>query len=88
MASARPSILIPFPGATDDHQRKNAEAVAKGGAATVIEQRELTADRLAREILSLVGNEAERRRMSEAATRLSKPHAATAIVDKVLELAT
>ena len=44
-ASARPSILIPFPGATDDHQRKNAEALAKGGAATVT--RELTADRLA-----------------------------------------
>ena len=41
-ASARPSILIPFPGATDDHQRKNAEALAKVGAATLIDQRDLT----------------------------------------------
>jgi UDP-N-acetylglucosamine--N-acetylmuramyl-(pentapeptide) pyrophosphoryl-undecaprenol N-acetylglucosamine transferase len=87
MASARPSILIPFPGATDDHQRKNAEAVARNGAATMIEQKDLTGDRLAREILSLVENAAERRRMSEAAARLAKPNAADAIVDKVLELA-
>jgi len=86
-ASARPSILIPFPGATDDHQRKNAEALARGGAATMVEQRELTGERLAREILSLVDNAAERRRMGEAAARLAKPNAANAIVDKVAEMA-
>ena len=87
MASARPSILIPFPGATDDHQRKNAEAVARSGAATMVEQKELTGDRLAREILSLVANAAGRRQMGEAAARLAKPNAASAIVDKVVEMA-
>jgi UDP-N-acetylglucosamine--N-acetylmuramyl-(pentapeptide) pyrophosphoryl-undecaprenol N-acetylglucosamine transferase len=86
-ASARPSILIPFPGATDDHQRKNAEVLARNGAATMVEQRELTGERLAREILALVESEAERRRMGEAAARLAKPDAASAIVDKVVELA-
>jgi len=86
-ASARPSILIPFPGATDDHQRKNAEALARGGAATMVEQRELTGERLAREILSLVDNAAERRRMGEAAARLAKPNAANVIVDRVAEMA-
>ena len=86
-ASARPSILIPFPGATDDHQRKNAEALARSGAATTIDQRELTGDRLASEILSLAGNELERRRMGEAAARLARPNAAAVIVDKILELA-
>jgi UDP-N-acetylglucosamine--N-acetylmuramyl-(pentapeptide) pyrophosphoryl-undecaprenol N-acetylglucosamine transferase len=86
-ASARPAILVPFPGATDDHQRRNAEALARGGAARMIEQRELTGDRLAAEILALVGNEAERRRMSDAARRLARPDAARVIVDKVLELA-
>jgi UDP-N-acetylglucosamine--N-acetylmuramyl-(pentapeptide) pyrophosphoryl-undecaprenol N-acetylglucosamine transferase len=86
-ASARPSILIPFPGATDDHQRKNAEALAKVGAATMIDQRDLTGERLAREILSLAGNEAERRRMGEAAAGMARPDAARVIVDKVLELA-
>ena len=86
-ASARPSILIPFPGATDDHQRKNAEALARNGAATMIDQRELTGDRLASEILSLAGNEVERRRMGEAASRLARPDAAKVIVNKILELA-
>ena len=86
-ASARPSILIPFPGATDDHQRKNAEAVARNGAATMVEQKELTGDRLAHEILSLVGNAAERQRMGQAAARLAKPNAANVIVDKVVEMA-
>jgi UDP-N-acetylglucosamine--N-acetylmuramyl-(pentapeptide) pyrophosphoryl-undecaprenol N-acetylglucosamine transferase len=86
-ASARPSILIPFPGATDDHQRKNAEALARVGAATMIDQRELTGERVAHEILSLAGNEVERRRMGEAAARMARPDAATVIVDKILELA-
>ena len=86
-ASARPSILIPFPGATDDHQRTNAEALAKVGAATMIDQRDLTGERLAREILSLAGNEAERRRMGEAAAGMARPDATRVIVDKVLELA-
>jgi hypothetical protein len=39
MAAGRPSILIPLPTATDDHQRKNAEALEAAGAAEVIEQR-------------------------------------------------
>ena len=49
----------------------------------MVEQRELTGERLAREILSLVDNAAERRRMGEAAARLAKPDAANVIVDKV-----
>ena len=86
-AAARPSILIPFPGATDDHQRRNAEALARSGAATMIEQRELTGDRLASEILSLVNDDTGRRRMAAAAAKLARPDAAKVIVDRVLELA-
>jgi UDP-N-acetylglucosamine--N-acetylmuramyl-(pentapeptide) pyrophosphoryl-undecaprenol N-acetylglucosamine transferase len=86
-AAARPSILIPFPGATDDHQRRNAETLARSGAATMIEQRELTGDRLAREILSLVDDDTGRRRMAAAAATLARPDAAKVIVDRVLELA-
>ena len=87
-AAARPSILIPFPGATDDHQRRNAEALAKVGAAKMVDQRELTGERLATEILALGANEAERRRMGQAAARLARPDAARVIVDRILELAT
>jgi UDP-N-acetylglucosamine--N-acetylmuramyl-(pentapeptide) pyrophosphoryl-undecaprenol N-acetylglucosamine transferase len=85
-ALARPSILIPFPGATDDHQRRNAEAMARSGAATMIEQRELTGERLASEILTLVGDDAGRRRMAAAAATLARPDAAKVIVNRLLEL--
>jgi len=86
-ASARPSILVPFPGATDDHQRKNAEALVRAGAATMIEQRELTGDRLATEILTLAGDQAARQRMGQAASSMARPDAARVIVDRILELA-
>ena len=86
-AAARPSILIPFPGATDDHQRRNASALARSGAARMIEQRELTGDRLAHEIVSLVNDDTARRRMAMAAATLARPDAANVIVDRVLELA-
>ena len=86
-ASARPSILIPFPGATDDHQRRNAEALARVGAAQMIDQRELTGDRLATEILGLVANEGERRRMGAAAAQLARPDAAKLIVDRIVAMA-
>ena len=78
---------MPFPAATDDHQRKNAEALAKQGAALMVEQRELNGDRLAAEILSLASDEGQRRRIAEAAGRMARPDAARVIVDKVLELA-
>jgi UDP-N-acetylglucosamine--N-acetylmuramyl-(pentapeptide) pyrophosphoryl-undecaprenol N-acetylglucosamine transferase len=86
-AAARPSILIPFPGATDDHQRRNAEALVKVGAAKMIDQRELSGERLATELLWLAANEVERRRMGKAASQLARPDAARDIVDRILELA-
>jgi UDP-N-acetylglucosamine--N-acetylmuramyl-(pentapeptide) pyrophosphoryl-undecaprenol N-acetylglucosamine transferase len=86
-ASGRPSILIPFPGATDDHQRRNAEALAKVGAARMVEQKELTGDRLATEILTLVAHEDDRRRMGGTAAQLARPDAAKVIVDRVIAMA-
>ena len=56
-AAGRPSILIPLPTATDDHQRRNAEALVAQGAARMIEQRELTGDRLAAEIETLADDD-------------------------------
>ena len=56
-AARRASILVPLPTATDDHQRKNAEALVKQGAARMVEQRELTGERLAAEILSLASDD-------------------------------
>jgi UDP-N-acetylglucosamine--N-acetylmuramyl-(pentapeptide) pyrophosphoryl-undecaprenol N-acetylglucosamine transferase len=86
-AAGRPSILIPLPTATDDHQRKNAEALVSKGAARMIDQRELTGERLATEILALAGDSAARMEMSARARQMARPDAAKVIVDKVLELA-
>jgi UDP-N-acetylglucosamine--N-acetylmuramyl-(pentapeptide) pyrophosphoryl-undecaprenol N-acetylglucosamine transferase len=86
-ASGRPSILIPLPTATDDHQRRNAEALVANAAARMIEQRSLTGELLATEIVTLAGNAQERAAMSAAARRMAKPDAARVIVDRVLQLA-
>jgi UDP-N-acetylglucosamine--N-acetylmuramyl-(pentapeptide) pyrophosphoryl-undecaprenol N-acetylglucosamine transferase len=86
-ALGRASILIPLPTAADDHQRKNAEALVAHGAARMIEQRSLTGERHASEIVTLVRDEAGRAEMSAAARRMAKPDAAKVIVDRVLELA-
>ena len=86
-AAGNASILIPLPTATDDHQRKNALALVSQGAAQMIEQRALTGERLASEIVALIADPERRRRMSDAARRLARPDAAKTIVDKVLALA-
>jgi UDP-N-acetylglucosamine--N-acetylmuramyl-(pentapeptide) pyrophosphoryl-undecaprenol N-acetylglucosamine transferase len=85
-AAGRPAILIPLPTATDDHQRHNARALEKAGAAELIEQGDLTGDRLAGRIMALAGDRALRRRMSAAARHLARPRAAEDIVDAVIEL--
>src|SRR5687768_13968806 len=86
-ACGKPSILVPLPTATDDHQRRNAEALVKQGAASMVEQRELTGDRLAAEILALAADAGRRERMRDAARRLARPDAARAIVDRIIALA-
>ena len=85
-AAGRPAILVPLPTATDDHQRKNADATARAGAAEVIDQRELTGDRLAARILALAADAPRRAAMAHAARGLARPDAAKIIVDKAFEL--
>ena len=86
-ACGRPSILVPFPLATDDHQRRNAEALVKQGAARMVEQRELSGDRLAAEVLTLAADTGLRMQMGDAARRLARPDAARVIVDRIIAIA-
>jgi UDP-N-acetylglucosamine--N-acetylmuramyl-(pentapeptide) pyrophosphoryl-undecaprenol N-acetylglucosamine transferase len=86
-ASGRAAILIPLPTATDDHQRKNAEVLARAGAAELIEQKDLTGAVLAERVLALVHDGPRRAAMAAAAHAFARPDAAKVIVDKVLELA-
>jgi UDP-N-acetylglucosamine--N-acetylmuramyl-(pentapeptide) pyrophosphoryl-undecaprenol N-acetylglucosamine transferase len=85
-ASGRPSILVPLPTSTDDHQRKNAEVVAAAGAAVVIEERELKTGALGDAVAALLSDPDRRREMSRAAARLARPDAAARIADRVEEL--
>ena len=87
MATGKPSILIPLPTATDDHQRKNAEALASAGAADVMLQHDAMGPALASRIASLVNDAEARTRMSAAARALARPDAARVIVDRALALA-
>ena len=86
-AAGKAAILIPLPTATDDHQRKNAEALAASGAAELLLQAEMTGDSLAERILALAADRDRRRRIASAARALARPDAAKAIVDRALELA-
>jgi UDP-N-acetylglucosamine--N-acetylmuramyl-(pentapeptide) pyrophosphoryl-undecaprenol N-acetylglucosamine transferase len=85
-AAGRPSILIPLPTATDDHQRRNAELLREAGAAEVIEQASLTGELLVGRLLALAADKEQRVLMSAAARRLARPDAADRIVDAVLRL--
>jgi UDP-N-acetylglucosamine--N-acetylmuramyl-(pentapeptide) pyrophosphoryl-undecaprenol N-acetylglucosamine transferase len=85
-AAGRPAVLVPLPTATDDHQRHNALALQRAGAAEVIEQKDLNGNRLAERIIALAGDRDKRRQMSTAARRLAKPRAAEDIVDAIIQL--
>ena len=85
-ASGTPAILVPLPTSTDDHQRRNAEVVAKAGAAVVIEQRALTGESLSSALTALVTDETRRRAMAAAARTLARPDAAQRIADRVEQL--
>lgn len=77
----KPSILIPYPYAADDHQRANAEVLWRGGAARMVLDAQLDGERLAAELCELAGEADTRARMSQAAKRLAVPDAARRVVD-------
>jgi UDP-N-acetylglucosamine--N-acetylmuramyl-(pentapeptide) pyrophosphoryl-undecaprenol N-acetylglucosamine transferase len=87
-AAGKPAILIPLPTATDDHQRRNAEALASAGAAEVLRQVDATGAALAQRIGSLMRDDAARQRMAGAARSLARPDAARVIADRALQLVT
>lgn len=85
-AIGRPSILIPFPHAADDHQTKNAESLAGDGAAICVTEATLTPGGLADNVRALLDDDTARRRMAIAARRRGRPEAAATIVDDLSEL--
>ena len=86
-AAGLPSVLVPFPRATADHQTANARWMAEGGAAVVVPDGELDGPRLAREVGALLGSPTRMRSMAQAARRLARPNAADVIAEATLALA-
>jgi UDP-N-acetylglucosamine--N-acetylmuramyl-(pentapeptide) pyrophosphoryl-undecaprenol N-acetylglucosamine transferase len=86
-AIGRAAIFVPFPHAADDHQAKNATALAELGGAVCIRQEAADEVRLATEITSLLADDARRVRMADAAREHGRPHAANDIAKDLLELA-
>ena len=83
-AAGRPALLIPYPDATADHQSANAAWMEAGGAALVIEDAELTAERLRTEAGALLADPARLAVMASASRALAKPDAAERIAAEVL----
>jgi UDP-N-acetylglucosamine--N-acetylmuramyl-(pentapeptide) pyrophosphoryl-undecaprenol N-acetylglucosamine transferase len=70
------SVLVPFPAAVDDHQTFNAQYLVREGAAVLIADRDLTAERLAAELKDLCGGRGKLLAMAERARLVAKPRAA------------
>jgi UDP-N-acetylglucosamine--N-acetylmuramyl-(pentapeptide) pyrophosphoryl-undecaprenol N-acetylglucosamine transferase len=79
-----PSILIPLPSATDNHQYYNARAFADASAARLLVQREATAESLAREVRSLLTDRHQRQAMRAALSRWHFADAADAVAEAIL----
>jgi len=86
-AIGRPSILVPFPFAADQHQLANARSLEKAGAAIALPQDEATEARLFAELSALAADPDRRTRMAERAAAEGKPSAAADIAADLLELA-
>ena len=82
-----PSILVPYPYATENHQEANARELERTGGAKVVLQPELTPERLASAMTELAGNAPTRRAMGAAAAAWAKPDAAARLAAVVAEVA-
>jgi len=81
-----PSLLVPFPFATADHQTFNARVLEQAGAARLLVEKELTAEKLFSHIQELAAHAELRQRMSAAAKKMARPQAASEIVENCLAL--
>jgi len=80
-AAGKPSVFVPFPKAADDHQRRNAEAMQNAGAAVMIEERDLTPEKLADTLAGLLSNAVKLKAMSVAARGMAHPNATKDIAE-------
>jgi UDP-N-acetylglucosamine--N-acetylmuramyl-(pentapeptide) pyrophosphoryl-undecaprenol N-acetylglucosamine transferase len=86
-AAGLPSVLVPFPYAIHDHQTRNAEVLAKTGAAILVPESRMIEDGLAQTLIRLLNDSGERTRMSSAALVSAWPDAAARVTTVLEEIA-
>ncbi len=87
-AAGRPALLVPFAAATDDHQRRNAEAMVTAGAAAMLEEKDLgDGGALLDALTGLLRDPARLAAMAAAARTQARPGAAERIADRLAEMA-
>src|SRR5207245_8205635 len=86
LAFGVPLILVPFAASAEAHQMANAQDIAERGAAIVIRESQLDADRLVAQVTGLLDNPTRLARMAKAARAAGRPDAATSIADELRKL--
>jgi UDP-N-acetylglucosamine--N-acetylmuramyl-(pentapeptide) pyrophosphoryl-undecaprenol N-acetylglucosamine transferase len=86
-AAGKPSVLIPFPFAADQHQLKNAEAFQRAGAARLSLDKDWTGRKLFEVVSDLYRNRAELTSMGDSARKLAHPGAARRAAEILIEVA-
>ncbi|MCU0314274.1 MAG: undecaprenyldiphospho-muramoylpentapeptide beta-N-acetylglucosaminyltransferase [Solirubrobacteraceae bacterium] len=82
-AAGRPAILVPYPHAAGDHQSANARWMERGGAAAVLPDAQVGAERLGAEVRALLGDPERLAAMASASAALARPDAAAEIAGEV-----
>jgi UDP-N-acetylglucosamine--N-acetylmuramyl-(pentapeptide) pyrophosphoryl-undecaprenol N-acetylglucosamine transferase len=85
-AAGKCALFVPFPGAADDHQLRNAELLAHENAALLIPESELSAERFMKEVTALLGDPVRLAAMSTKARALAHPDAAVQIAEMALSV--
>jgi len=82
-ALGKPAILVPYPYATADHQRKNARWMVEGGAALMVDDAELSGELLGSLVADLLGDRGRLAAMAAAGAALGRPDATSRVVDEI-----
>jgi UDP-N-acetylglucosamine--N-acetylmuramyl-(pentapeptide) pyrophosphoryl-undecaprenol N-acetylglucosamine transferase len=86
-AAGKPSILVPFPFAADDHQTRNAEAMERGGAARLVRDAEMNGAKLFAAVQDLTARSGLLAKMGDSARHFARPGAAKRAADVLEEVA-
>ena len=85
LVTGTPAILVPSPNVAEDHQTKNARSLEQAGAAVLLPELQLN-EKILDRTRSILGDEKQRLRMKEAATRIARPDADEIIARDIIAL--